>query len=129
MLTLLAAKDLLVFQSLNPTSLCLLAAKLLMGYFGQLCHCMSHTPKNLRPHWVIALQDAGLMLSSREHMIHHHKYDDNFCIGSGIFNPLLKFLIANASSNKWAWLAIFLSMGVFDVYVLNRSLCALFLLE
>lgn len=118
-LTLIMIKDLIVFRGTNPLSLCLLASKVLMAYFGQLCHCMSHTPKSERPHWVIALQDAGLMLSSREHMIHHIHYDDNFCIGSGIFNPTLK-LMHGTCSNKWVWLALFLTLAIVDVYAFDR---------
>jgi hypothetical protein len=117
---IIAVKDLVIFRNLNPASLCLLSAKLLMAYFGQLCHTMSHTPKKNRPYWVIALQDRGLMISSRDHMTHHMNHDDNFCIGSGIFNPALRGI--HSVGNRWFWLYLFLTLGIIDVYAINSML-------
>lgn len=95
------------FNYTNKTAFCLIGFKVLMAYFGQLCHCMSHTPKHHRPHWVIFLQDKGLMISSKDHMKHHQTYDDNFCIGSGICNPFLSWLLKKLPSNKYFWLILF----------------------
>lgn len=36
------------FNLKNPTSVCLIGFKVLMAYFGQLCHCMSHSPPHKR---------------------------------------------------------------------------------
>ena len=119
-LSLILAKDLLLFRLVNPTALCLSAAKVVMAYFGQLCHCMCHAPKSCRPGWVTSLQEMGVMLHPRDHATHHAKYDDNFCIGSGLFNPLLRTLLP--LGNKWTWLAVFLALIVFDVSVINLIL-------
>lgn len=103
----------------SSTALTLIGSKILMAYFGQLCHCMSHTPKHRRPKWVCTLQDAGLMISPVAHNKHHKSYDGSFCIGSGICNPLFEWILKNISSNKWFWLVFFVSSLVFDVPIFN----------
>ena len=123
-LSIILVKDLLLFKGVNPTALCLCAAKVLMAYFGQLCHCMCHAPRHCRPAWVTTLQELGLMLHPREHATHHAKYDDNFCIGSGMFNPFVKSLLP--MGGKWTWLGVFIALMVFDVHVMNRFLCSSF---
>ena len=107
----------------TPMALCLVSSKMLMAYFGQLCHCMSHMPPHNRPTWVTYLQNKGFMISSREHMIHHSSYDDNFCIGSGACNGIISFLLNNVTSNKWFWLVLFLTSLFADVPVANYLLC------
>jgi ubiquitin-conjugating enzyme E2 variant len=119
-LFIIGLKDLVLFRGTSAVPLCLWASKMLMAYFGQLCHVMSHTPKAKRPEWVIALQDAGVMLSAKEHLIHHTKYDGNFCIGSGVFNPLLSTL--RPYGDKYTWLVVFLLCGVFDVYLFEKMI-------
>lgn len=110
------------FTYRTPLSLCLVGFKINMAYFGQLCHCMSHTPINHRPQWVTFLQNAGLMISPKEHGRHHQTYDDNFCIGSGMCNGLLTFLRKNITTNKWFWLATFLIVSVIDIPCINYVL-------
>lgn len=107
------------FEYRSPIALTLVGCKLIMSYFGQLCHCMSHTPVHKRPQWVIYLQDAGLMISPKEHGLHHQSYDGSFCIGSGLCNPALTWLLDNFTSNKWFWLAFFFVSIVADVPILN----------
>ena len=109
------------FGILNPTYLCLVGWKLLMAYFGQLCHCMSHMPLHHKPTWVVALQDAGLMISTKEHGGHHKTYDDNFCIGSGVCNPIIASL-RKLTTNKWIWLALFIFTLIADVPLANHVL-------
>jgi NAD-dependent dihydropyrimidine dehydrogenase PreA subunit len=92
-----------------------------MAYFGQLCHCMSHTPNN-RPEWVNILQKAGIMISPKEHGKHHQTYDDNFCIGCGLCNGILSWSRKNVTSNKWAWLVFFFAISLIDVPVMNYLL-------
>jgi len=108
-----------LFSYRTPMAVCLVSCKLLMSYFGQLCHCMSHMPDKLRPDWVVALQNAGLMISTKEHMQHHKTYDDNYCIGTGICNPIIRFLLNNVTKNKWAWLTVFCVSLICDVPVAN----------
>jgi len=110
------------FAYRTPLALCLVGCKLLMAYFGQLCHCMSHTPTNHRPKWVNILQDAGFMISSKEHGKHHQTYDNNFCIGSGLCNGLLSWCLKNITNNKWIWLFTFLLISFVDVPVMNYML-------
>lgn len=106
---------------LNPTYLCLVGWKLLMAYFGQLCHCMSHMPLPHKPKWVVVLQDMGLMISTKEHNGHHKTYDDNFCIGSGMCNPLIAGF-RKVTTNKWIWLALFIFTLIADVPLVNYAL-------
>lgn len=107
----------------TPMALCLVGSKVLMAYFGQLCHCMSHMPVHNRPEWVTFLQNSGLMISPKQHMIHHASYNDNFCIGSGLCNGLISWLKKNVTSNKWCWLGLFLVTLIADVPLANYLLC------
>lgn len=103
-------------------ALCLIAWKVIFAYFGQLCHCMSHMPPHNRPEWVLFLQKNHLMISPREHMIHHSNYNDNFCIGSGVCNPLISTM-KSYSSNRWLWLGIFAVCFFSDIPVANYLFC------
>jgi hypothetical protein len=107
----------------TPMALCLVGCKMLMAYFGQLCHCMSHMPPHNRPDWVTFLQNNGLMISSKEHMIHHASYDDNFCIGSGLCNGIISWSLKNVTDNKWYWLTLFLFSLFAEVPIANYLLC------
>lgn len=124
MLILMGLYVLIGYNSSTPMAITLVGFKILMAYYGQLCHCMSHTPRNHRPPWVISFQDAGLMISPKEHNIHHKTYNDNFCIGSGVCNVPLKWCINNVSSNKWFWLFTFMVSLVADVPLINYLLTA-----
>jgi len=104
---------------MNPTYLCLIGWKLVMAYFGQLCHCMSHMPLPYVPTWIRTLQRWGVMLSAKEHQAHHKSYDSNFCIGSGIANPLVAYL-RTVTTNKWIWVGIFVFMLTADVPIANH---------
>lgn len=108
-------------NGMNPTYCCLVGWKLLMAYFGQLCHCMSHMPLPYVPKWILALQNAGVMISTKEHNGHHKTYDDNFCIGSGMCNPIIAGL-RRITSNKWLWLSLFIFTLIADVPLANYVL-------
>jgi hypothetical protein len=112
--------------NLSSIGCCLAGCKVLFAYFGQYCHCMAHTPVSRRPGWVISLQDAGVMVSSQEHGVHHQTYDDNFCIGSGVCNPLITWCTRNLTANKYFWLISFLLCASCDVAILNYVLCKYF---
>jgi palmitoyl-[glycerolipid] 3-(E)-desaturase len=107
----------LFFTFIDKSSIicCLACFKLLFAYFGQFCHCMAHTPAHRRPAWVETLQNSGIMVSPLEHGVHHKTYDDNFCIGSGICNPLITWCTKNLPANKYFWLVSFLLCAVADV--------------
>ena len=111
------------FSYRTPLALNLVAFKVLMAYFGQLCHCMSHMPTHKRPQWVKHLQRMNLMISPKNHLLHHTNYDSNFCIGSGICNPVIKFLQTNLGENKWMWLTAFVITLLMDIPVMNYLLC------
>ena len=46
----------------SPLALTFVSWNLLLAYFGQLCHSMSHMPAHRRPNWVAKLQSWGIML-------------------------------------------------------------------
>ncbi|XP_059430098.1 fatty acid desaturase 4, chloroplastic-like [Corylus avellana] len=53
-------------------------------------HAWAHTPKSQLPLPVVALQDAGLVVSGSKHAAHHlPPYDKNYCIVSGVWNEFL----------------------------------------
>jgi len=115
----------------NATAMTIISWKFLFAYFGQLCHAMSHMPYYRRPEWINSLQKMGLMVSPKEHWGHHKNYDDNYCIGSGIWNPVLtpflkltnKIHIALGSTenaSSYCWLVGFLCMAVLDVPLITH---------
>jgi palmitoyl-[glycerolipid] 3-(E)-desaturase len=112
---------LVLFHIRSSVGLCLVGFKLLMAYFGQYCHCMAHTQPSDRPFWVKFLQDNGVMISPVDHNVHHQTYDKNFCIGSGLCNPVITAL-QHITENKWVWLVAFLLCSSMDVPVFNYLL-------
>jgi len=106
----------------TPLVVTLLGFKILMAYYGQFCHRMAHTPKHLRSALVCLLQDSSLMISSKDHLKHHHDHSTNYCIGSGICNPVVSYLHDHVTSNRWIWLGTFLLSSIGDVFVLNACL-------
>jgi hypothetical protein len=118
------------FKLTNPMGLTLISTKMIMAYFGQLCHAMSHMPPYRRPNWITSLQNMGIMVSPKEHWGHHKEYNDNFCIGSGLWNPVLTpflkltnkihvMLGSNEDISSYCWLVGFLAMALFDIPVTN----------
>ncbi|MES1910258.1 MAG: hypothetical protein MHM6MM_002885 [Cercozoa sp. M6MM] len=111
----------------SPVGRCVLGCKLLMAYFGQYCHRMSHALRKDRPAAVQFLQDKGLMLSASAHGMHHKTYDDMFCIGSGVCNPFLAWCRRNVTSNPSIWLVVFLVASIVDCVLLTRLIESLLL--
>jgi hypothetical protein len=63
---------------------------LAMVVMSQHFHALSHMKKSQLPPLVVALQDNGVILGRKMHGTHHKPpYDVNYCIGSGLWNPLL----------------------------------------
>jgi palmitoyl-[glycerolipid] 3-(E)-desaturase len=110
------------FAIRTKTAVILAIGKLLMAYFGQFCHRMSHTPAPKRGVVVQFLQGVGIMIPAKEHGIHHQTYDSNFCIGSGIWNPFLSWVLKLNIFHDYVFLVAFLSMLLFDVPVMNYVL-------
>ncbi|XP_022943161.1 fatty acid desaturase 4, chloroplastic [Cucurbita moschata] len=58
--------------------------------FSQQFHAWAHDKKSQLPPLVVAMQDAGLLVSRLQHSAHHRPpYNNNYCIVSGIWNKLL----------------------------------------
>ncbi|KAI9108533.1 hypothetical protein K1719_020417 [Acacia pycnantha] len=58
--------------------------------FSQQFHAWAHGTKSRLPPFVVALQDAGVLVSRSQHAAHHKPpYNDNYCIVSGAWNEFL----------------------------------------
>ncbi|EOY12432.1 hypothetical protein QUC31_001820 [Theobroma cacao] len=58
--------------------------------FSQQFHAWSHGTKSKLPPLVVALQDAGVLVSRLQHSAHHKPpYNSNYCIVSGVCNEFL----------------------------------------
>ncbi|WCJ32901.1 Fatty acid desaturase 4 chloroplastic [Euphorbia peplus] len=58
--------------------------------FSQQFHAWAHSTKSKLPPLVVALQDAGLLVSRTQHADHHRQpYNSNYCIVSGVWNEIL----------------------------------------
>ncbi|KAJ6376553.1 hypothetical protein OIU76_025662 [Salix suchowensis] len=58
--------------------------------FSQQFHAWAHGTKSKLPPLVVALQDAGLLVSRSQHAAHHREpYNSNYCIVSGVWNEFL----------------------------------------
>ncbi|RAL37760.1 hypothetical protein DM860_000454 [Cuscuta australis] len=58
--------------------------------FSQQFHAWAHGTKSELPPLVVALQDAGILVSRSQHGAHHRPpYNRNYCIVSGVWNELL----------------------------------------
>ncbi|XP_057433360.1 fatty acid desaturase 4, chloroplastic-like [Lotus japonicus] len=58
--------------------------------FSQQFHAWAHGTKSRLPPLVVALQEAGVLVSRSQHAAHHRPpYDNNYCIVSGVWNEFL----------------------------------------
>ncbi|KAK7387070.1 hypothetical protein VNO78_27565 [Psophocarpus tetragonolobus] len=58
--------------------------------FSQQFHAWAHGTKSRLPPLVVALQDAGVLVSRSQHGAHHRPpYNNNYCIVSGVWNEFL----------------------------------------
>lgn len=58
--------------------------------FSQQFHAWAHSTKSKLPPLVVALQDAGVLVSRSQHAAHHRPpYNNNYCIVSGVWNEFL----------------------------------------
>lgn len=76
---------------------------------SQQCHAWAHTKPSELSSWVLNLQKAGILISTGAHGLHHRKpFNNNYCIVSGIWNPLLD------QSEVFYWMerVIYLKTGV-----------------
>ncbi|XP_057809873.1 fatty acid desaturase 4, chloroplastic-like [Salvia miltiorrhiza] len=74
----------------DPTVLAFVALCSGCIMFSQQFHAWAHTTKSKLPPLVVALQDAGVLVSPLQHAAHHRPpYNNNYCIVSGVWNELL----------------------------------------
>ncbi|CAK9150255.1 unnamed protein product [Ilex paraguariensis] len=58
--------------------------------FSQQFHAWAHGTKSKLPPLVVALQEAGILVSRSQHAAHHRPpYNNNYCIVSGVWNAFL----------------------------------------
>ncbi|KAK7267778.1 hypothetical protein RIF29_20457 [Crotalaria pallida] len=58
--------------------------------FSQQFHAWAHGTKSRLPALVVALQEAGVLVSRSQHGAHHRPpYNNNYCIVSGVWNEFL----------------------------------------
>lgn len=58
--------------------------------FSQQFHAWAHGTKSKLPPLVVALQEAGLLVSRSQHAAHHRPpYNNNYCIVNGVWNRFL----------------------------------------
>ncbi|KAJ6837652.1 fatty acid desaturase 4, chloroplastic [Iris pallida] len=88
--------ELAVGAAVPPSSAAAAAAHAFVGacagciMLSQQFHAWAHGAKGRVPHWVEALQGAGVLISRDMHGAHHRvPYNNNYCIVSGVWNPLL----------------------------------------
>lgn len=102
----------------NSLAICALGWKLAFAFFGQFSHRSSHqNPSKVSP---IAkkMQQWGLMMSPDMHRQHHRTHDQAFCIGSGIFNPVIDGMRqVTTNPNAWMILLGFLLLADLQLFV------------
>ncbi|XP_043690662.1 fatty acid desaturase 4, chloroplastic-like [Telopea speciosissima] len=78
----LTSNDLVVHAFVGVCSGCIM--------FSQQFHSWAHGTKSRLPPLVVALQDAGVLVSRTQHAAHHRSpYNNNYCIVSGVWNEFL----------------------------------------
>jgi len=67
-----------------------LATATFLTCMSQQTHAWAHMTPSKLPHVVKKLQDAGILVSRKAHGAHHKApFEGNYCIVSGVWNPLL----------------------------------------
>ena len=80
---------------------------------SQTLHGWSHGSKAALPPWVLAMQDLGVFISRQAHAEHHTApFEGNYCIVSGVWNPLLDGKLGKTSVFRKMEGAIFKRWGV-----------------
>lgn len=99
--------------------------KVLMAYYGQFSHRSAHDHFAHRNPLIKALQSTGLLVSARDHKLHHTApHDLDFCL-VGICNPLFDRMnkwITNPETSRWVWLIAFIGWTIVDVPLIHMTL-------
>ena len=102
----------IVLAVLRPSSPGLLNFGLHFSWMSHLMmasHRWSHTHPKYLSWMTIKMQQFGILMTTRHHSKHHASYDCNFCIFSGLMNPLLNRLVyvVHWRSPLWFFLLVF----------------------
>lgn len=107
----------------NHVAATLAGLKLFFAWYGQMSHRCAHNPKIAKMPVAQFLQKTKLMISVRDHKVHHTRpHDEDFCL-IGVMNPVIDAL-RKVTTNRYAWLGFFLLSTIFDIAILAR-LCQL----
>jgi ubiquitin-conjugating enzyme E2 variant len=79
----------------------------------QMAHLWAHLPLERVPSFVRVLHRTRVLLSKRQHDLHHTEpFDKDFCIMSGVCNRPLNAVVALIGPTTHWWLAIFLASAI-----------------
>lgn len=79
----------------------------------QMAHLWAHLPLERVPRVVRFLQEARVLLSKRQHDLHHTPpFDKDFCIMTGMCNRPLNAVVRVIGPTTHWWLAIFLAAAI-----------------
>jgi len=93
----------------NPSMHVVFLSMVVGLHLMQMCHLWAHLPAERVPGPVRLLQKVGVLLSKREHDLHHSPpYDRDFCIMTGVCNRPLNAAVSVIGPTTHWWLAIFL---------------------
>lgn len=107
----------------EPFALVLTGFKLFMAYFGQYSHKSAHNITQRGP-VAKALQSSGLMISVKEHSLHHTPpYELDFCL-VGVCNPVID-AARKVTAHPSVWLALLAVWSVVDIKILAHGLKAI----
>jgi hypothetical protein len=84
----------------------------IFGYYGQMCHRYAHMRQRRLLHIM------GLMISPEVHAVHHTSFNDNFCIGTGWSNPIIRHM-RHITTNPNAWFSLLLFSIIVDVFLMS----------
>jgi ubiquitin-conjugating enzyme E2 variant len=89
-----------------------------MLHLMQMAHRWSHQPADDVPRPVAALQRAGVLLDKPHHDEHHTPpYSKNFCIMTGMADPLLNVAVRRLGGTSHWWNAAFLTAALTPAFI------------
>ncbi|KAK1279606.1 hypothetical protein QJS04_geneDACA018201 [Acorus gramineus] len=108
-LTVLPIEAVLLAHGGHPAAQAFVGACAGCVMFSQQFHAWAHGTRSRLPKAVVALQEAGVLVSRAEHARHHRApYDGNYCIVSGLWNRVLD----ESRFFEAAEMVVFLRFGV-----------------
>lgn len=93
--------------------------KIFVGYFGQYSHRASHAVGARRTPLMDWLERCGLVMSARDHYVHHKPpHDMDFCL-IGFCNPIIHAMRA-VTTNNVLWMGFFLAWSSLDIFATSK---------